>query len=317
MYAMKFDANRNFIWSEAADPERKAGEVIIDIRAAGLNRADLLQCAGNYPPPPGWPEWPGLECAGVISQAGADSRWKVGDQVCALLGGGGYAQKVAVPEAMVLPVPRGFSMTQAAALPEVFATAWLNLIIEAGLKKDDRILIQAGASGLGIAAIQLAKAFGAEVITTVGNEQKEETVRKLGADIVINRKKEKISAVLAEHPIDIALDCVGGPALGECFDTMARGGRWILIATLAGTQTEISLRSVLSKGLRLIGSTLRSRSTEMKGRILADLESNLWPLFENKQMQPFIYRVLPMTEAAEAHSILERQENIGKVILEN
>ncbi|NMA19394.1 MAG: NAD(P)H-quinone oxidoreductase [Lentisphaerae bacterium] len=317
MYAMKFDANRNFIWTEVPDPERKAGEVIIDIRAAGLNRADLLQCAGNYPPPPGWPEWPGLECAGVISQAGADSRWKVGDQVCALLGGGGYAQKVAVPEAMVLPVPRGFSMTQAAALPEVFATAWLNLIIEAGLKKDDRILIQAGASGLGIAAIQLAKAFGAEVITTVGNEQKEETVRKLGADIVINRKKEKISAVLAEHPIDIALDCVGGPALGECFDTMARGGRWILIATLAGTQTEISLRSVLSKGLRLIGSTLRSRSTEMKGRILADLESNLWPLFENKQMQPFIYRVLPMTEAAEAHSILERQENIGKVILEN
>lgn len=317
MYAMKFDANRNFIWSEVPDPERKAGEVIIDIRAAGLNRADLLQRAGNYPPPPGWPEWPGLECAGVISQAGADSRWKVGDQVCALLGGGGYAQKVAVPEAMVLPVPRGFSMTQAAALPEVFATAWLNLIIEAGLKKGDRILIQAGASGLGIAAIQLAKAFGAEVITTVGNEQKEETVRKLGADIVINRKKEKISAVLAEHPIDIALDCVGGTALGECFDTMARGGRWILIATLAGTQTEISLRSVLSKGLRLIGSTLRSRSTEMKGRILADLESNLWPLFENKQMQPFIYRVLPMTEAAEAHSILERQENIGKVILEN
>jgi len=317
MYAMKFDANRNFIWSEVPDPERKAGEVIIDIRAAGLNRADLLQRAGNYPPPPGWPEWPGLECAGVISQAGADSRWKVGDQVCALLGGGGYAQKVAVPEAMVLPVPRGFSMTQAAALPEVFATAWLNLIIEAGLKKGDRILIQAGASGLGIAAIQLAKAFGAEVITTVGSEQKEETVRKLGADIVINRKKEKISAVLAEHPIDIALDCVGGTALGECFDTMARGGRWILIATLAGTQTEISLRSVLSKGLRLIGSTLRSRSTEMKGRILADLESNLWPLFENKQMQPFIYRVLPMTEAAEAHSILERQENIGKVILEN
>jgi len=317
MYAMKFDANRNFIWSEVPDPERKAGEVIIDIRAAGLNRADLLQRAGNYPPPPGWPEWPGLECAGIISQAGTDSRWKVGDQVCALLGGGGYAQKVAVPEAMVLPVPRGLSMVQAAALPEVFATAWLNLIIEAGLKKGDRILIQAGASGLGIAAIQLAKSFGAEVITTVGNEQKEETVRKLGADIVINRKKERISAVLAEHPIDIALDCVGGPALGECFDTMARGGRWILIATLGGTQTEIPLRSVLSKGLRLIGSTLRSRSTEMKGRILADLESNLWPLFEKQQMQPFIYRVLPMTEAAEAHRILERQENIGKVILEN
>ncbi|MDD3952359.1 MAG: NAD(P)H-quinone oxidoreductase [Lentisphaeria bacterium] len=316
MFVMKLDEKRNFIWREVADPERKDGEVIIDIQAAGLNRADLLQRAGNYPPPPGWPEWPGLECAGVISQAGQDSRWKIGDRVCALLGGGGYAQKVAVPETMVLPVPHGLSMTQAAALPEVFATAWLNLFLEAGLKKGDCILIQAGASGLGIAAIQLAKIFGAKVITTVGNEQKEAVVRSLGADIVINRKKESISAVLAGNPIDIALDCVGGPALGDCLDTMARGGRWILIATLGGNQTEIPLRSVLTKGLRLIGSTLRSRSTEMKGRILADLESKLWPLFENRQLLPLIHCVLPMTEAAEAHRILEQQENIGKVILE-
>ena len=218
---------------------------------------------------------------------------------------------------MVLPLPRGFSMTEGAALPEVFATAWLNLCMEAGMKKNDRILIQAGASGLGIAAIQLAKLFGAKVITTVGSEQKEAIVRSLGADVVVNRKKESLSAALADFPIDIALDCVGGSALGECFDKMAAGGRWILIATLGGIQTEIPLRSVLSKGLRLIGSTLRSRSTEMKGRILADLERELWPLFESRQLRPMIHRVLPMAEAAEAHRILEQQENIGKVILEN
>ncbi len=317
MYVMQFDAKRNFIWREVPDPERKSGEVIIDIHAAGLNRADLLQRAGNYPAPAGWPEWPGLECAGLISQAGPDSRWKIGDRVCALLGGGGYAQKVAVPEEMVLPAPRGLSMTEAAALPEVFATAWLNLCLEAGMKKDDRVLIQAGASGLGIAAIQLAKLLGAKVITTVGNEQKEETVRKLGADLVINRKKESLSAALADNPVDIALDCVGGPSLGECIDKMAPGGRWILIATLGGNETVIPLRTMLTKGLRLIGSTLRSRSTEMKGRILADLEIKLWPLFESRQLRPLIHRILPMTQAAEAHRILEQQENIGKVILDN
>lgn len=317
MYVIQFDAKREFIWSEVPDPERKDSEVIIDIQAAGVNRADLLQRAGNYPPPPGWPQWPGLECAGLISQAGPQSRWKVGDRVCALLGGGGYALKVAVPEAMVLPVPRGLSMAEAAALPEVFATAWLNLCLEANMKKGDCVFIQAGASGLGIAAIQLAKMLGAKVITSVGNEQKEECVRQLGADVVINRKKECLSAVLANHPADITLDCVGGSALGECIDKMASGGRWILIATLGGTETAIPLRTMLSKGLRLIGSTLRSRSTEMKGRILADLENKLWPLFEKRQLRPLIHRILPMTQAAEAHRILEQQENIGKVILDN
>ena len=317
MYAMLFDQARNFICSEVPDPELKPGEVIIDIQAAGLNRADLLQRAGSYPPPPGWPEWPGLECAGVISQAAAGSRWKVGDRVCALLGGGGYAQKVAVPEAMVSPVPKGLSMNEAAALPEVFATAWLNLCIEAGLKKGDCVLIQAGASGLGIAAIQLVKSFGAKVVTTVGSEAKEAVVRQFGADLVINRKKEKLSDVLADNPIDIALDCVGGPALGECLDKMAPGGRWILIATLAGAETKILLRSVLGKGLRLIGSTLRSRSTEMKGEILKQLEEKLWPMLEKGQIRPLIHQVLPMTEAAEAQRILENNENIGKVILEN
>jgi NADPH:quinone reductase len=316
MHAMLIDKNRGFSWREVPDPEVKAGEVLIEIHAAALNRADLLQRVGKYPPPPGWPEWMGLEVAGTILKSPAGERWKKGDKVCALLGGGGYAEKVAVPAEMVMSVPRGLSMPEAAALPEAFATSFLNLCIEAKMKAGDTVVIHAGASGLGMAAIQLSKVFGAKIITTVGSDEKAEMVRRLGADIVINRKTEDLGKILDENPVDIVLDCVGGTDLGRHLEKLALGGRWILIATLAGEHAEIALRPILKRGLHLIGSTLRSRSNEIKDFILRELEKTLWPKLEDGTVRPVIYKTLPMAEAAAAHAILERCENIGKVVLQ-
>ena len=315
MYAVLVDEKQNLNWTEVPDPVAGENEVLIEIHAAALNRADLLQRAGKYPPPPGWPEWMGLEVAGIVLSAPADSRWKKGDKVCALLGGGGYAEKVAVPQNMVLPVPHGLSMTEAAALPEAFATSCLNLCIEAGMKSGDTVFIQAGASGLGIAAIQLAKAFGAKVIATVGSDKKAEAVRRLGADSVVNRKTDNLGRILEENPVDIVLDCVGGTGLGKHLEKLAPGGRWILIATLGGESAEIALRPILKRGLRLIGSTLRSRTEDMKGRILAELEKKVWPEIESGAIRPLIHRTFPIENAADAHAVLEHHENIGKVVL--
>ncbi len=315
MHAILIADNKDLVWSEVPDPVRKDGEIIVDIRAAALNRADQMQRDGNYPPPPGWPEWMGLECAGVVSEAGPDSRWKVGDKVCALLGGGGYAEKVAVPEGMVLPVPDGLSFPEAAAIPEAFATSYLNLCIEGGMQAGDTVFIQAGASGLGMAAVQLMKQLGAKVVTTVGSEEKAEFVRELGADVIINRKKEDIAAVLAEHPVDVAMDCVAGKNLGPCLETMARGGRWIVIATLGGPISELNMLDFFKRGVKLIGSTLRSRTSQMKADILSGLEKQLWPSFSAGKMKVLIHKTLPMPQAEEAHAILQNQENLGKVVL--
>ena len=315
MHAITVDEKRSMHWTEVPDPVPKHDEILLEIHAAALNRADLLQRAGKYPPPPGWPEWMGLEAAGVVLSAPAGSRWKAGDRVCALLGGGGYAEKIAVPEKMVLPVPKGLSMTEAATLPEVFATAYLNLAMEAGLKAGETAFIQAGASGLGIAAIQIAKIFGAKVVTTVGSEKKAELVRALGADVVVNRKTDDLGRILDENPVDVALDCVGGEGLGKHIEKMASGGRWILIATLGGEHAQIALRPILKRGLRLIGSTLRSRTTEKKGEILAGLETHIWPALESGRIRPVIDRIFPVWEAEKAHAVLERGENAGKVVL--
>lgn len=315
MYAMLVDADKKLVWTEVPEPQLKEGDVLVEVHATALNRADLLQRAGKYPPPPGWPEWMGLEAAGIVLKAPQNSRWKPGDKVCALLGGGGYAQKVAVPQDMLMSIPKGLSMEEAAALPEVFATSYLNLCIEAGIKAGDTVLIHAGASGLGIAAIQTAKAFGAKIITTVGSDEKGDAVRKIGADIVVNRKKDDIGKILDENPVDITLDCVGGEDLGKHIEKMAQGGRWILIATLAGEHANIALRPILKKGLRLIGSTLRSRSNEMKGFILREMETKLWPEIEKGKIRPLIHKILPIAEAEAAHAILERNENTGKIVL--
>ena len=315
MRAILITAGKSLEWSEVPDPVVKANELLVEVRAAALNRADLMQREGNYPPPPGWPPWMGLEVAGVVRQAPPGGRWSVGDNVCALLGGGGYAEQVAVPADLALPIPAGLTMVEAAALPEAFATSYLNLCLEGGLQAGETVFIQAGASGLGMAAIQLAKFLGAKVVTTVGSEDKERFVRDLGADVVINRKREDVAAVLKQHPADMALDCVAGKNLGPCLETMARGGRWIVIATLGGAASELNMTDFFKRGVKLIGSTLRSRTSELKAEILARLEKQLWPAFASGRIKVLIHRTLPITEAEAAHAILQRQENLGKVVL--
>ena len=300
---------------EIPAPVLKPGYVIIEVHAAALNRADLLQVAGKYPPPPGWPDWPGLECSGTICEAPANSRWKVGDKVCALLGGGGYAEKVLVPEGMVMPIPEGVSYIEAAALPEVYTTAMLNLLRLGELRKGETLFVQAGASGLGIAAIQLGKLFGAKVVTTVGSPDKAEAVKKLGADVVINRKTEAVDEVLQHHPVDVALDCAGGALLGKCLNAVNPGGRWILVSTLGGETTELPLRVLLKKHIRLMGSTLRSRSDAEKSDILKQLSEVVWPEVSSGKIRPVIHAVFPLEEAAGAHKVLAEQKNTGKVVL--
>ena len=315
MKAILIKEDKSLVWSEVPDPVRRENEIVMEVHAAALNRADLMQREGNYPPPPEWPEWMGLEVAGIVVEVPPNCRWKVGDRVCALLGGGGYAEKVAVPADMALPVPEGLSMVEAAAIPEAFTTSYLNLCIEGGMKTDDTVFIQAGASGLGMAAVQLAKALGAKVVTTVGSEEKAQFVRELGADVVINRKKENIAEVLAQHPVNVAMDCVAGANLGPCLETMARGGRWIIIATLGGTASNLNMLDFFKRGVKLIGSTLRSRTSEMKAQILSELEEKLWNLFSSGKIKVLIHKTLPITKAEEAHAILQKQENLGKVVL--
>ena len=315
MHAVLVEKNQSLVWSKVPAPVPKADEILIDIHATALNRADLMQRAGNYPPPPGWPEWMGLEVAGVVAEAPDDCRWKIGDRVCALLGGGGYAEQVAVPADMAIRIPEGLSMVEAAAIPEAFATSYLNLCIEGGMKAGDTILIQAGASGLGIAAIQLVKALGGKVMTTVSTEEKAKFVRSLGADFVINRTVDDLGMAMDQHPVDIALDCISGSELGQHVEKMAIGGRWIVIATLGGAMTEIDMNTFFRRGIKLVGSTLRSRPSEMKAKILNELEEKLWESFSSGAIKPVIHKTLPITQAEEAHAILQRRENIGKVVL--
>jgi len=320
MNVIKVNKDESLSWVEVADPVCASGQVLIEIHAAAVNRADLLQRAGKYPPPPGWPEWPGLEVAGVVLEAPTDSRWNAGDRVCALLGGGGYAEKVAVPAELLMPVPKGLSLAEAASLPEVFATAWLNLVNEAHTQSGETVFVHAGASGVGIAALQIARHLGARTVASVGGEAKADLMRELGVDRVINHHEEDVGAVFDEcaeagHPVNVALDCVGGAALGDHLAKLAIQGRWVLIATLGGVSTELNLRSVLTRRLRLIGSTLRSRSLAEKERILSELVDHLWPRMEEGAVRPIIHKVLPIQEADEAHRILKARENHGKVVL--
>ena len=316
MNAMILDENRNFKWAEMPDPARKDGEVIINVHAAAVNRADLMQKDGCYASPPEWPQWCGLEVAGVIAEAPENSAFKPGDRVCALVGGGGYSEKIAVPEGMVVPIPDEMNMVQAASIPEVWCTAYLNLKLEAGgMKPGDVFYMQAGASGVGLAVIQLAKYMGAEVITTIDSPEKAAFVKKLGADYVLDYRKEDVRPVIEAHPPTVALDCIGGKLMGECFKHMVFGGRWIMIATMGGSETIINLETVWRKRIRLIGSTLRSRTAEEKSRIMHALHDELFPLFVSGRLISNIHAVFPIQEVEAAHGVLRRAENIGKVVL--
>ncbi|OAM87959.1 NAD(P)H-quinone oxidoreductase [Termitidicoccus mucosus] len=306
------------------DPVLKDGEVLVNVRAAAVNRADLMQVDGNYPPPPGAPDWPGLEVAGEIVEVPETVRrqcaWKAGDKVCALLGGGGYAERVAVHHSMLMPVPKGLPLTEAAALPEAFATAYLNLFIEGGAKAGQTFLMHAGASGLASVIIPVARAFGLRVITTVTDAEKAKMIAHLKADVVVDTSKENIADVLkreadAGRPLNLAIDCLGSEKVGECFPHVAYACRWIMIATLAGDITPVNLRTMFMKNIRLIGSTLRSKPPETKARILAELVRDVWPKIEAGEVRPTIFKVLPMEEASAAHALLRDNVSAGKVVL--
>ncbi len=319
------DERRSLVWSDVPDPVAKADEVVIKVAYAALNRADLMQRAGDYPPPPGCPEWMGLEVSGEIVSMGAEAeaagRFKRGDKVCALLGGGGYAEYVAVPHGMCMPVPKNTSMIEAAAIPEAFATAYLNMFIEGGIKEGNTLLMMAGTSGLASVIIPMAKAFGIRVITTVLGQDKIKAIAHLGADLVVDVTTQNLAEVLkaeleAGRPVDVAIDCVGGEGMGECLRYLSHGARWIMIATLGGNYTQLDLKNVYVRNVRIIGSTLRSRTPAMKAEILSCLVRDVWEKVESGKLRPTIFRVLPVAEAEAAHALLENSVSVGKVVLE-
>lgn len=321
MKAMLVNENKDLVWTEVSDPVIGDNEVLLKIHAAALNRADLLQRQGKYPSPAGCPEWMGLEVAGVIEQVGKNvTAWHVGERACALLGGGGYAEYVAVKDDMLMPIPKGMSLAEAAALPEACATAYLNLFIEGHLEAGKTAFIPAGTSGLSSIAIPMAKAFGARVITSVRADDAAEKIKELGADLIINSKKERVEDVLraeeeAGRPIDVSMDCLSGEMLGKSLPFMARGGYWIVIATLTGIETTVLLRPLLTKGLHLVGSTLRSRAPAFKAFILGELVKKVWPKIEDGTIRIAPPQVLPIEKAEEAHEMLERGGNVGKIVL--
>lgn len=324
MYAMLAGENQELVWTEVPKPEIKDDEVLLEVYAAGINRADLLQRAGQYPPPPGWPDWFGLEAAGIIVAVGkeveAEGKWHVGDKVCALLGSGGYAEYVAVPEGLLMRVPKGLSMAQAAALPEVYGAAYLFLCLEGKIKAGDTLLVQAGASGLASVMIPMAKAFGARVITTVMNDELEEKIKHLPVDVVVNTSKESLKDVMqreleAGRGVDITVDCLGGEMVGECMPYMNFDGRWIMIATLANDFTNVNMRSMYARRTRLIGTNLRSRTPEQKKQLLTEMTEMLWPKVESGEVCPTIYKVFPIAQAEEAHALMQSGKSAGKLVL--
>ncbi len=324
MKAILINDDRSLRWDDVPNPVIKPEEVLVEIHAAALNRADLMQREGDYPPPPGCPEWMGLEIAGIIVEMGTTakekSNWKVGDQVCALLGGGGYAEYAAVKYDMLMPVPAGCSMEEAAAIPEAFATAYLNLFMEGNIKPGNTLLMNAGASGLASVIIPMAKAFGIRVITTVLSDEIAKSIQHLHADVVVNTSEESIVEVLRQQldagkGVDVAIDCLGGEIMGQCLQFLTHGARWIMIAALAGQKTEIDLKNIYVRNVRIVGSTLRSKPPEVKAHILSELVKQVFPKIESGEVKPTIHAVLPITEAESAHDILYKGQNVGKVVL--
>ncbi len=306
-------------WQEAHAPRCGADEVILDICAAGVNRADLAQRAGNYAPPPGAPEILGLEAAGrVVEKGGNVEDFEIGDRVCALLAGGGYAEQVAIPHQLLLPMPDTWSFEQAAGVPEVFFTAFLNLFIEAGLQEGETALIHAGASGVGTAGIQLAKHAGCTVYITAGSDAKTEFCRTLGADLAINYNERDFAEVIAEQgdrKVDVVLDVVGEPYFGRNIEVLRPGGRLVFIATLGGKKVELDIRQIMGKRLMLKGSTLRARPLDEKIRIKEALLEQFWTPLQHGDIYPIIHETFPIEDAEAAHEMMRNNQNIGKLIL--
>jgi len=307
--------------AERPDPVMAAGEVLINVAAAGVNRPDVLQRLGKYPPPPGASDIPGLEVAGTISAVGAGvSGWRVGDAACALVIGGGYAERVAVPQEQVLPVPHGLTMIEAAAIPETFFTVWTNVFERGRLQAGETILIHGGTSGIGTTAIQLARAKGAIILTTAGSGDKCEAARKLGADEAFNYRTDDwvalTKAATGGSGAHLILDMVGGDYIPRNLDALAVEGRLVQIAFLKSPKAEIDFSLIMRKRLWVTGSTLRPRTPAEKGEIAKALLAQVWPLLEQGRVKPIIHTVFPLARAADAHRLMESSEHIGKIVLD-
>jgi putative PIG3 family NAD(P)H quinone oxidoreductase len=302
-------------------PQPKPGHVLVKVRAAGVNRPDVLQRQGAYPPPPGASDLPGLEVSGEIAALGVGAgRWRVGDPVVALTPGGGYAEYVAVHGTNVLPLPAGFTFTEAAAVPETFFTVWHNVFERGALKEGERFLVHGGTSGIGTTAIQLAKAFGAQVVTTAGSAEKCEACIRLGADRAINYREEDFVAVVKEMTggkgVDVILDMVGGDYIDRNYAAAAVDGRIVQIAFLGGSKASADFSKLMVKRLVHTGSTLRPRTVEFKAEVAAALEQKVWPLLATRQVAPVMDMIFPLKEAWRAHERMEEGRHIGKIVLD-
>lgn len=305
---------------EVEDPQIKDDEVLIKVEATALNRADTLQRKGSYPPPPGASPFPGLECSGIIEQVGKNvTRWKIGDQVCALLAGGGYAEKIAVPAGQVLAVPPGISVKDAAALPEVACTVWSTVFMMSRLSAGETFLVHGGSSGIGTFAIQIAKYYGAKVFVTAGADEKLAFCKDLGADVCINYKTEDFVAWVKEETtgkgVDVILDNMGAGYLKRNLDSLNFDGRLFIIGLQGGATAEINLASLLARRITVQGAGLRNRTPENKAVIVKEVEKNVWPAIIADKVKPIVYKYFPLSEAAEAHRLMESSKHIGKILL--
>jgi putative PIG3 family NAD(P)H quinone oxidoreductase len=305
---------------ERPTPVPAPGEVLIKVAAAGVNRPDIFQRLGRYAPPPGASDIPGLEVAGTIEQLGPEVRdWRVGDEVCALVAGGGYAEYCAAPAPQCLPLPRGLDLIAAAAIPETFFTVWTNVFQRGRLQAGESLLVHGGSSGIGTTAIQLARARGARVFATAGSAAKCEACERLGAEHAINYREADFAAVLRDltggRGVDVVLDMVGGEYFARNIDVLAVEGRLVEIATLHGVKAELNIQTIMGRRLTVTGSTLRPRPVAEKGAIAAALRQQVWPLLESGAVKPIIHATFPLRDAAEAHRVMESGAHIGKLLL--
>ncbi|CAG7651891.1 NAD(P)H-quinone oxidoreductase [Actinacidiphila bryophytorum] len=304
------------VLADVPDPVPSAGEVLVEVAASAVNRADVLQRMGFYDPPPGASPYPGLECSGRIAALGPGvSGWEVGAEVCALLSGGGYAEKVAVPVGQLLRVPKGVDLVTAAALPEVTATVWSNVFQVAHLRPGETLLVHGGSSGIGTMAIQLGKAVGAKVVTTAGSERKLAACRDLGADVLVNYREQDFVAEVGSGGADVILDVVGAAYLDRNVDALAVNGRLVVIGMQGGVKAELNLGKLLAKRAAVVATSLRARPAEEKAAIIAAVAEHVWPLVEAGAVRPIVDRALPLGDAADAHRLMESSEHIGKILL--
>jgi len=304
---------------ERAMPEIGANEVLIRVKAAGVNRPDVAQRMGRYPAPSGAPQdIPGLEVAGVVEECAAGvAQWKKGDGVCALLAGGGYAEYVAVDAGQCLPIPKGFSAIEAAGLPETVFTVWHNVFQRGRLQAGETLLVHGGSSGIGITAIQLAKAFGAKVLTTVGSNEKGQACLELGADGFVNYKTQDFETAFAEAGVEVILDMVGGDYFDKNLNILKPDGRLVYINAMHGNSVNLNIMKMMLKRITITGSTLRARDVAFKTALAADLLKNVWPVLENGKFKPVVFATFPFSAAAQAHELMESSQHIGKIILVN